>query len=135
MYKSRSKKPLAEVERIDGTWWTASMVANFPKPSSETGTSSIATNGDTITLKAGEIEDFHFLSPNTDPDGMRVVGALGEILYEQLKATFKTGSMFVVAENEDYRLIMFPEKNGFAVWKTSLSVKEALETLRSDIER
>jgi hypothetical protein len=111
------------------------MVANFSKLSSQVGTSSIATNGDTVTVKGGEIEDFHFISPDTDPDGMRVIGALGEMLFEQLKTTFKTGSMFVVAENEDYRLIMFPEKDGFVVWKTNLSVKEALDSLRSGRER
>ena len=111
------------------------MVANFTKPSSQAGTSSISSNGDTVTIRSGEIEEFHFISPDADPDGMRVVGALGEMLFEQLKTTFKTRSMFVAAENEDYRLIMFPEKNGFVVWKTTLSVKEALDNLRSSKER
>lgn len=95
----------------------------------------MTSNGDTVTVKSGEIEDFHLISPDADSDGMRAVGALGEMLFEELKTTFKTGSMFVVAENQDYRLIMFPEKNGFVVWKTSLSVKEALDSLRSGKER
>jgi len=111
------------------------MVANSNRSSLQAGTSSIASDGDTLTLKSGEIEDFHLISPDADPDGMRVVGAMGEMLFEQLKMTFKTGSMFVVAENEDYRLIMFPDKNGFVVWKTTLSVKDALNTLRSGRKR
>jgi hypothetical protein len=111
------------------------MVANFTKLSSQTGTSSITSDGDTVTVKSGEIEDFHFISPDTDPDGMRVVGAVGEMLFEHLKMTFKARSMFVVAESEDYRLIMFPEKHGFTVWKTTLSTKEALDALRSGKER
>jgi hypothetical protein len=129
------RKSLVEVETKNGSGALSSMVANFEKSSSLAGISSITSNGDAITIKSGEIEDFHFISPDADPDGMRVVGALGEMLFEQLKMTFKTGSMFVVAENENYRLIMFQEKNGFVVWKTTLSVKEALESLRSSKER
>jgi hypothetical protein len=97
--------------------------------------SSITSNGDTVTIKSGEIEDFHLISPEADPDGMRVVGALGEMLFEQLKMTFKSSSMLVVADNDDYRLIMFPKKDGFVIWKTTLSVREALESLRSVKER
>ena len=107
------------------------MVANTSKLSSQTGNSSIVTEGEMLTVKGGEIEEFHLISPETDPDGMRVVGALGEILFEQAKKTFGTKSMFVVAQNGDFNLIMFPKKNGFVVWKTNLSLEEALEALRS----
>jgi hypothetical protein len=92
---------------------------------------SIEVEGDSITLKLGEMEGLHLISPDADPDGMRVVGALGEMLFEQAKKTFGTKSMFVVAQSEDFNLIMFPKRNGFVVWKTNLSIKEALESLSS----
>jgi hypothetical protein len=107
------------------------MVANTSRSSSQTGNSSIVTEGDVLTVKGGDIEDFHLISPETDPDGMRVVGALGEMLFEQAKKTFGTKSMFVVAQNGDFNLIMFPKKDGFVVWKTNCSIEEALEVLRS----
>jgi hypothetical protein len=121
---------LAEVIKY-GSWESVSMVANTFKSISQTGTRPIETVGDTLTLRGDEIEEFHLISPATDPDGMRVVGALGEMLFEQAKKTFGTKSMFVVAQNKDFNLIMFPRKNGFVVWKTNLSIEEALESLRS----
>jgi hypothetical protein len=111
------------------------MVANTFKTISHAGTRSIENEGDTLTLRGDEIEEFHLISPETDPDGMRVVGALGEMLFEQAKKTFRTKSMFVVAQNEDFNLIMFPKKDGFAVWKTNRSIEEALEALRFDKNR
>ncbi len=92
---------------------------------------SIESEGDAITLRDGQIEGFHFVSPGTDPDGMRLIGALGEIMFEEAKKIFRTKSMFVVAQNEDFNLIMFPNKDGFVVWKTNLTIEEALESLSS----
>lgn len=106
------------------------MVENAPKLP-QTRIPSIETEGDALTLRGGKIEEFHFVSPETDPHDMRVVGALGEMLFEEVKKTFGTASMFVVAQKEDFKLIMFPKKNGFVVWKTNLSLEEALEALRS----
>jgi hypothetical protein len=110
------------------------MVENSAK-TAQVRVPSIETEGDVLIVKRGEIEEFHLISPESDPDGMRVVGALGEMLSEQAKETFKAESMFVVVRNEDFNLIMFPKKNGFVVWRTNLSIEEALEKLRSDRDR
>jgi hypothetical protein len=105
------------------------MVENTSKPETQLKNQMVDNNGDFITIRNGETEDFHTVSPETDSEGMRIVGALGEMLSEQTKKTFGTQSMFVVAQNEDFRLIMFPNKKGFVVWKTDLTLEEALQAI------
>jgi hypothetical protein len=124
---------LAEVIKHARSRYMAVVIDTF-KPSSEE-VSSLDAEGEQLTLDGDEIEEFHYISPETDPDGMRVVGALGEMLFEQAKDTFKAESMFVAIHNEDFNLIMFPKGNRFIVWKTKLSIEEALEKLRSDRDR
>jgi hypothetical protein len=106
------------------------MVMETYKPSSQTKISSIETEGESVVVKDGQIEDLHFISPDTDPDGMRELGALGEMIFEQAKKTFRAESMVVVAQNKDFNLLMFPNKNGFVIWKTSLSIEEAMDSIR-----
>jgi hypothetical protein len=80
------------------------------------------TNGDLLRLKKGEIEGSHVISSDTDPEGMRLVGALGEMLYEQIKSTFGLRKMLLVSDGEDFKLVMFPSEEGFIVWKTNLDL-------------
>jgi hypothetical protein len=111
------------------------MVIKTYKPSSQTKISSIETEGEAAIVKNGEIEEFHFISPDTDPDDMRELGALGEMIFEQSKKTFRAESMVIVAQNKDFNLLMFPNKKGFVIWKTNLSIEQALQDLRTNTER
>ena len=86
----------------------------------------IETNGDIVKLRTGKREDFHVISPETDSERMRMVGALGEILYEQIKKTFGANSLFLVAQHKDFKLVMFPSEEGFTVWKTNLDLARIL---------
>ncbi|WXG47099.1 MAG: hypothetical protein WED05_10650 [Candidatus Atabeyarchaeum deiterrae] len=91
---------------------------------------ALEIDGEAVTLRRGEIQDLHIISPDTDPEQMRMVGALGEMLLEQAKKTFRVNKLFVVASNSDFNLIMFPKKDGFVVWKTNLDIQKAVTALQ-----
>jgi len=91
---------------------------------------SPVTNGEIVLIKEGNIEDFYAISPEMDSENLRMVGALGEMLFEQAKKSFRADSLLVVLRNEDYRIAMFPRGGGIAVWKTSLEEDEILQALR-----
>jgi hypothetical protein len=91
----------------------------------------IENNGDVVVLKNGNIDDFHIISPDGDPEEMRMAGALSEMLFEQTKNAFGASTMLVVAETPECKLVMFPRNGGFAVWKTTLSVEEILKAVRA----
>jgi hypothetical protein len=100
------------------------------KPSSKTGVTLVENNGEVATVKTGRISDSHFISPETDPERLRMLGALGEMLFEEAKKAFNVDSLLVVAQNADFRIAMFPKDGGIAVWKTNLEVHELLDVLR-----
>jgi hypothetical protein len=90
------------------------------------------TNGDLLRLKKGEIEEFRLISPEADSEGMRAVGALGEMLYEQIKKTYGTSRLLLVSQSRDFKLVMFPSKGGFVVWKTNLSLPRIMSAVDLD---
>jgi hypothetical protein len=98
------------------------MVMKVSKPVAHLIDLAFEPDGDAIMFKNGETEDFHLISPEADSERMRMVGALGEMLHEQIKKTFGVNSLFIVAQNEDFKLVMFPKKDGFVVWKTNLDM-------------
>jgi hypothetical protein len=90
---------------------------------------ALETNGDLLRLKNGEIEEFHIISPDADSEGMRMVGALGEMLYEQIKKTFGLRKLLVVSQSEDFKLVMFPGEEGFTIWKTNLDLSRIMSAV------
>jgi hypothetical protein len=96
------------------------MVMKVSKPVAHLMGLEAELDGDAIILRNGETGDFHLISPEADSERMRMVGALGEMLHEQVKKTFGVKSLFIVAQNEEFKLIMFPKKDGFVIWKTNL---------------
>ena len=93
---------------------------------------TVETNGDILKLKDGEIEEFHFISPEADSERMRMVGALGEMLYEQIEKTFGLRKMLLVSQSEDFKLVMFPSEEGFTIWKTNLSLSRIISAVGPD---
>jgi hypothetical protein len=89
----------------------------------------LAADGEAVVVRNGNIEDFHTISPETDAENLRMVGALGEMLFEKAKRSFRVNSLFVIAQNEDFRIVMFPRDGSIVVWKTNLEVQEILSSL------
>ncbi|WXG44541.1 MAG: hypothetical protein WED04_11000 [Promethearchaeati archaeon SRVP18_Atabeyarchaeia-1] len=108
------------------------MVENAMKSFALAGTHELDDNGDVVTLENGQIKDFHLISPEADPERMRVVGALAEMLCEQIKKTFGVDRLLVAAQNRDFKLIMFPSKDGFLVWKTNLDLQRVMAAIDSN---
>jgi hypothetical protein len=108
------------------------VVANTSKPVPKMRDLMVESCGDMLTLRDGKPVDFHLISPDADTERMRVVGAIGEMLYEQVKKTFRADCLLVVAQNEDFKLVMFPRGDGFAIWKTDLDLQEIMSTLSSN---
>nr|MDO8135508.1 hypothetical protein [Candidatus Njordarchaeum guaymaensis] len=112
------------------------MVVRTLKPPSKLGATFVEDNGDVMTVKGGKTSDSHFISPETDAERFRIVGALGEMLLEEARRSFRVDSLFVIAKNKDFRIVMFPRNGGFAVWKTNLQIDEILrEFHRSQDDR
>jgi len=93
---------------------------------------TIETNGEVIMLRNGKTDDFHVISPDADSERMRMAGALGEMLYEQVKKAFGVNSLFIVAQNEDFKLVMFPRRDAFIVWKTNLDFSRIISAVGSE---
>jgi hypothetical protein len=107
------------------------MVANTSKPAAQVPDLIVESGGDILTLRNGKPVDFHLISPHADVERMRIVGAMGEMLYEQVNKTFGANCLLVVAQNEDFKLVMFPRGDGFAIWKTDLDLQEIMSALDS----
>jgi hypothetical protein len=88
-----------------------------------------AADREAVIIRNGNIEDFHAISPETDAENLRMVGALGEMLFEQARRSFRVSSLTVIAQNEDFRIVMFPRDDSIVVWKTNLEVREILSSL------
>jgi hypothetical protein len=99
------------------------------KPHTRSGATLIENNGAVMTVKDGNVRDSHFISPETDPERLRIVGAVGEMLFEEAKKSFGIESLLVIAQNDDFRIAMFPENGGFAVWKTNLEIDEIVHEI------
>jgi hypothetical protein len=102
------------------------MVVEASKPPSKVGATFVEDNGDVMTVKDGKTSDSHFISPETDPERFRIVGALGEMLFEEAKKSFRVDSLLVIAQNDDFKIVMFPRNGGFALWKTNIEIDEIL---------
>jgi len=105
------------------------MVENSLKPHSK-GATLAQDNGDVTIIKEGKMSDSHFISPEADPERFRIVGALGEMLFEQAKKSFRINSLIVIAQNDDFKIVMFPKNGGFTVWKTNLEIDEIVRVFR-----
>jgi hypothetical protein len=90
---------------------------------------TMETSGDLLRLKNGEVEGFHLISPEADTERMRIVGALGEMLYEQIKKTFGLRKILLVSQGEDFKLVMFPSEEGFTIWKTNLDLPKIISAV------
>jgi hypothetical protein len=99
------------------------------KPPSKVGVTSIEIGGEVVSVEGGRLSDSHFISPEADPEGFRMIGALTEMLLGELKKTFAVDSLLVIAQNEDFKIIMFPRGDGIAVWKTNSEVPKILRSL------
>lgn len=95
---------------------------------------AIGANGDVIRLRNGKREDFHIISPEADSEELRMVGALGEMLCEQIKKTFGLRTLLLVSQSGDSKLVMFPCEEGFTIWKTSLDFPRIISAMGADKE-
>jgi len=106
------------------------MVVETSKPPSKVGATFVEDTGDVMTVKDGKTSDSHFISPETDPERFRIIGALGEMLFEEAKKSFRINSLIVIAQNDDFKIVMFPKNGGFTVWKTNLEIDEIVRVFR-----
>jgi hypothetical protein len=105
------------------------MVVGALRRPSKIGVALVEGDGSAMTVKEGTMSDYHFISPEADPEAFRMVGALGEMLFAQAKKTFGVDSLLVIAQNSDFKIVMFPRDGGFAVWKTNLGIDEIIREL------
>nr|MDO8098695.1 hypothetical protein [Candidatus Njordarchaeota archaeon] len=100
------------------------MVVVTSKRPTKIGATFLQDNGDVMIFQDGKTSDSHFISPETSPEKFRIVGALGEMLFEQAKKSFGVDSLIVIAQNDDFKIVMFPKNSGFAVWKTNIEIEQ-----------
>jgi hypothetical protein len=105
------------------------MVVTALKQPQKIGVALVGEEGSAVTVKEGTMSDYHFISPEADPETFRMVGALGEMLFAQARKSFGVDSLLVIAQNADFKIVMFPRNDGFVVWKTNLTTDEIIREL------